>query len=273
MSEIVITPNFERKTARIKGTAAAGEHVSVRIVGAAGLDTGSLRLRAVLFKTTLAVFPLSVESDFWQTDGEDLICTLNLNTSSALKVFRSVMEMEVLFVLDDPYARKLHFSDLATLRGWPQEAGADSPVDLDGYVDFVAEITARMSQAENAIETNASAVQSVMSEKASNEQIAALATKAELAAETEARKSADDAHDERSAAHDAAIDAVGKAVEHAEAHITTHALDDARHICSESFRAELVKTLAEKDYDLSTTDGFVDAVVDIIETLGGKTHD
>ena len=33
MSEFVVTPNFDRKTARFKGTVAAGEHVSVKIVG------------------------------------------------------------------------------------------------------------------------------------------------------------------------------------------------------------------------------------------------
>ena len=62
MSELVITPNFTKKTARFHGAVAAGEHAAVRISGAASLlpDTPSdstLRLRVVFLKKTLAVFP------------------------------------------------------------------------------------------------------------------------------------------------------------------------------------------------------------------------
>ena len=103
MSELVITPNFTKKTAQFSGTVAAGEHATIRISGAATLlpDTPSestLRLRVVFMKRTLAVFPFvtaamvaandSLVQDVWDSSNGDLICVLNLNTTQALKAFR-----------------------------------------------------------------------------------------------------------------------------------------------------------------------------------------
>lgn len=274
MSEIVITPNFEKKTARIKGIAAAGEHVSVRIVGASKLDNSDLRLRVMFFKKTLAIFPFEDGVDAWGIDGEDLVCTLNMNTTQALKSFRSAMEAEVLLVLDNPVSRTLYFVDLCVMREWPHEAGTDAPIDLDGYVDFVADINSRMTavestvgEAESAIanevsarmsadETHASEISRLSSEvktKADSSALETLATKTEV---------------------DTAVDALSDAVSHAEQHITNHALDEDRHAKSEEvIRAKIAEALAGKEYNLSTNDGFVNAVIDIIQSFGGLVHE
>lgn len=170
MSELVITPNLERKTARFRGTAAAGEHVAVRVVGTSSLVVPSLRLRADLFGTTLAVFPVE-SSDTWEVDGDDLVCTLNLNTVPALKAFRRVVEMEVLFILDDPAGHRFHFADVCGVRGWPQEA-RDTPADLDGYHDFVEHAGAQLSALEGGVSQNKSAISmEVVARKAADAEI------------------------------------------------------------------------------------------------------
>ena len=352
MSEIVVIPNFDRKTARFKGTVAAGEHVFVKIVGGSSLDVSSLRLRVVLYKTTLAVFPLAADTDSWMVDGEDVTCTLNLNTTQAVNKLRGVFETEVLFVLDDPVAKKLHFSDYCVIRVWPKEMGSDAPVDLDGYEDFVAQMKSRMSAVESAVETNASALAAesaarmaadsahvgqisdmanavsekadasmlenfatkesveagkselrkeiaakqdagdyitehqsleglatvkqmneALSDKADNAAIADLATKKELDEEKAARENADAVHDRHDEMQEQELAAVKESVEHAETHITNHALDESRHPVEKDIRAVISKTLAEKNYNFASMDGFIDAVIDIVQILGGAARE
>ena len=63
MTELTITPKISDKTARFRGTIAAGEHVAVTIKGGAewmGEDDGanlSLRVLDLVTGRTLAVFP------------------------------------------------------------------------------------------------------------------------------------------------------------------------------------------------------------------------
>lgn len=358
MSELVITPNFDKKTARFKGTVAAGEHATVRIVGAGELTTSSLRLRVLVRdpkSRTLAVFPLVTTGttvDEWEVDGEDLTCTLNLNTTQAQRSFRGLYEREVLFVLDDPENKVLFFSDLCVVRGWPLAEGTDVPVDLNGYEDFVASTKSRLDAVESAAQANAEAISAeatarqaadalhvsqisdvsdavstkaeasaleglatktevaadkaelesaiankqdagdyltehqslsglvtttqmnaALAEKVGNDELASLATKEELAAETDARESADAALEATDAAHDAAIEELADGVQTAENHITNHALDNTRHLKADDVKAVIAAVLSAKTYDLSTMDGFTDAVIDIIEELGGTANE
>ena len=355
MSELVITPNFDRKTARFKGIVAAGEHASVRIVGAGTLTTATLRLRVVFLKKTLAVFPLvttGVTPDEWEVDGDDLTCTINLNTAQMQKELRRLYEKEVLFVLDDPTSRTLHFADLCVIRGWPQEEGADTPVDLDGYSDFVADTKSRLNAAESAIESNAASisaeatarqaadaqhtaaisgvsdvvsvkadasaleglatkdevaadkaeleaaiadkqdagdyltehqslaglattaqVNAAIANKANVADLASLATKEELESEAAARAAGDEALADADEAHDEAIEELAGGIDTAEAHITNHALDTTRHLTSQQVREHIAATLAAKNYNFETTDGLIDAIIDIVETLGGTVHE
>ena len=346
MSELVITPNFDKKTARFKGTVAAGEHATVRIVGAGELTTSSLRLRVLVRdpkSRTLAVFPLVTTGttvDEWEVDGEDLTCTLNINTTQAQKCFRRVYEKEVLFVLDDPVNKTLFFSDLCVVRGWPLVEGADVPVDLDGYDDFVASMKSRLEAVESAAQTNAAAISAeatarqaadalhvsqisgvsdavstkaeasaleglatktevaadkaelesaiankqdagdyltehqslsglvtttqmnaALAEKVGNDELANLATKEELATETDARESADAEHDSQDAQHDAGIAENAEGVQHAEDHITNHALDNTRHITA----AERTAWNGKADQATTYTKSQVDAIVQALK--------
>lgn len=355
MRELVITPNFEKKSARFKGTVAAGEHASVRIVGAGTLTRTTLRLRAVFLKDTLAVFPLVTTGeapDSWVVDGDDLTCTINLNTAKMQKQLRRAFEKEILFVLDDTTNHTLYFSDLCIVRGWPKEEGSDTPVDLDGYSDFVADTKSRLTAAEIAIETNTAAisaettarqaadsqhtaaisgvsdtvsgkanasaldalatkagvaadkaellgkiaekqdagdyltehqslsglattaaVNAALANKADVSDLADLATKDELATETAAREAADEALADTDDAHNEAIEELAGGVETAEAHITNHALDTTRHLTADQTRELIAETLAAKNYNLETQDGLIDAIIDIIETLGGTASE
>lgn len=170
MSELVITPNIGRKTAKVVGTVCAGEKVSVTLKGCAALDTETLRLRVTFMNRTLAVFPVPPVEGEAQTrftvSGEDLSCTLNLCTVQMLRLFRCACEMEVLLVLDDvaESVRQVYFLCLAEIRGWPMEKGADVPIDLSGYVDRIAKIEERISDAESEIDADIKAVNVRISE-------------------------------------------------------------------------------------------------------------
>ena len=139
MFEIRITPDFLNKTADISGVACAGEKVRVILKNCSTINTPTLRLRVLFCNKTLAVYPFEVTDGVlggFTPEGEDLVCELNLCTDQALKTFRRLPELEVLFVLDDigGIIRRMYFSAFHSLRGWPQEV-TDNPVDLSTYKD------------------------------------------------------------------------------------------------------------------------------------------
>lgn len=119
MNELVITPNFEKKSAKIRGRCAAGEHVLVRLVGMAGLPAETLRLCIMLRERLFAVFPLAIEDSAaeWSVDGGDLTCVLNLNTEPLVKFARcGALTLE--FILDDPSNHILYFSEMHQVQPW-----------------------------------------------------------------------------------------------------------------------------------------------------------
>lgn len=119
MNELVITPNFEKKSAKICGRCAAGEHVLVRLVGMAGLPAETLRLCIMLRERLFAVFPLAIEDSAaeWTVDGSDLTCVLNLNTEPLVKFARcGALTLE--FILDDPSNHILYFSEMHQVQPW-----------------------------------------------------------------------------------------------------------------------------------------------------------
>lgn len=151
MSSLTITPNIEKKTAKVVGTVSAGEKISVTLKNCAHLDTPTLRLRVMLVNKMLAVFPVPPtcggEAERFTVEGDDLVCTLNLCTFQMLKRFRRVPAMEVMFVLDDVASsvRQVYFFGFREIFGWPQEPGADLPIDLAGYGDKIAELEGHIS--------------------------------------------------------------------------------------------------------------------------------
>lgn len=119
MNELVITPNFEKKSAKIRGRCAAGEHVLVRLVGMAGLPAETLRLCIMLRERLFTVFPLAIEDSAaeWSVDGGDLTCVLNLNTEPLVKFARcGALTLE--FILDDPSNHILYFSEMHQVQPW-----------------------------------------------------------------------------------------------------------------------------------------------------------
>lgn len=154
MSALTITPNIAKKTAKVVGTVSAGEKVSVTLKDCASLDTTTLRLRVMIANKMLAVFPVPPEEGETQArftvSGSDLTCTLNLCTQQMLQRFKRVPEMEVMFVLDDvaESIRQVYFFGFCEIYGWPQEAGADIPIDLAGYGNKIAELEESISDLE-----------------------------------------------------------------------------------------------------------------------------
>jgi hypothetical protein len=158
MTELTITPRVSDKTARFRGTVAAGEHVAVTIKGGAewlGEDEGAnltLRVLDLVTGRTLAVFPRPAETlgenetaDAWSAsdeDADDLYCELNLNTVQMVNAARHMLRVPVLFVLgdtDDP--RTLYFRDRYEIEYWPERIGDTAPYDLDKWPKQIDEWT------------------------------------------------------------------------------------------------------------------------------------
>ena len=162
MSEITITPNFDDKTATIEGVASAGEKVLVTLKNCSTRNSSTLRLRVLFVKKMLAVYPVPPEkgktADVFTVSGSDLTCVLNLCTDTAMKVFKRLPELDVMFILDDigSSVRQMYFRDFHTILGWPQEI-TDNPIDLSTYADrmdaFAADVAEMRSDIDDAVES------------------------------------------------------------------------------------------------------------------------
>jgi hypothetical protein len=174
MTTLLITPKVENKTAKFKGTIAAGEHVAVTIKDGAEWDEEGLTLRVIDFTTmrTLAVFPRPAEvledgeePDAWETtQSGDLTCTLNLNTVRMVNAARHMIHVPVLFVLgnSDEDSRTLYFRDRYEVELWPERIGDDVPYDLDKWPKQIDEWTDQMEAWANQMQ----AFNSALSEEA-----------------------------------------------------------------------------------------------------------
>ncbi len=163
MTQLTITPKVADKTARFKGTIAAGEHVAVTIKGGAewiGTDNGAnltLRVLDLVTGRTLAVFPYWTEdnqedwpeglesADAWAPaaeDANDLYCELNLNTLRMVAAARHMLRVPVVFVLGDTdNPRTLYFRDRYEVEYWPERIGDTVPYDLDKWPKQIDEWT------------------------------------------------------------------------------------------------------------------------------------
>ena len=139
MTTLSITANLAKKTAKLTGVVAAGEHVAVTVADGAALSTATLKLRVMFCGKTCAMFPVE-DADAWTTSGDDLTCELNLNTQQMMKFCRAP-EQPCLFVLEDTGANTLHFTAEHAVKGWPPGRGDDELVNLDGYVAKVDEMS------------------------------------------------------------------------------------------------------------------------------------
>jgi len=157
MTTLLITPNPDRKTAKFKGTIAAGEHVAVTIKDGAEWNDEGLTLRVIDLTTmrTLAVFPRPAEvledgeePDEWgTTQSGDLTCTLNLNTLRMVNAARHMIHVPVLFVLGNSTdTRTLYFRDQYDVELWPERIGDDVPYDLDKWPKQIDEWTDQMDE-------------------------------------------------------------------------------------------------------------------------------
>ena len=126
MTTLTITPKYATKEARFKGTVAAGEHVAVTVAGGAEWLRDGLTLRVIDLTTrrTLAVFPRPAEvledgeaPDAWAADGEDLVCTLNLNTDRMVAADTADVLLCCAMLLFSIYSGKGIYLDDGTLVG------------------------------------------------------------------------------------------------------------------------------------------------------------
>lgn len=257
MSEITIQPDFAEKTAAISGSASAGEKVSVVLKNCAALKTPTLRLRVLWLKRLLAVYPVPVddggEQDAFEEDGDDLVCTLNLCTVQAMKTFRRVPELEVMFILDDvgESVRQMHFRDFHTLLGWPQNEGTDVPVDLSGYVDRMKLLSSEIAGVKEDLEDAVGDLGGSIGDLGN---------------------SIDD-FGNRIGSLENGVGVLGAEIETAKNSITNHALDNTCHLRNEDVKNVIAGVLATKTYDLTTNDGLYDAVVAIVRKLGGTVNE
>ena len=172
MTSLQITPNWKNKTAKFKGTIAAGEHVAVSIANDDNYitDAANLRLRVVnpTNGKTLAQFPMPEEDGeeevlpssetpaegevAWASDLTPLFCILNLNTDRMLMAVPPEANVQLLFVLDDYEGKTLYFKDYCDVTHWPRRVGEEEPVNhLDDYRDLIEDFRERIDAAENSI--------------------------------------------------------------------------------------------------------------------------
>lgn len=156
MTTLAITPNWKNKSAKFKGTVAAGEHVSVTILNDDGeggefiADASTLRLRVVnpCNGRTLAIFPEPVPEgetpEAWDVDLSPLRCTLNLNTVQMLKAVPPAANVPLLWVLDDYDNNTLYFKEQFPVEHWPRLRGEEEPTDLDNYKDIIENFNTRL---------------------------------------------------------------------------------------------------------------------------------
>ena len=227
MTILKIIPDFENKTAECVGYPSAGEHVDVRIVGAANLlPSPTLRFRVKFGHVTLALFPRPDVNEVWETEGSDLKCHLNLNTVQARSVCRTgntVCHAILDQVGDDEHTVEptLFFDDLFDVTSWCRESGADEPYDLDRYPNQIAdlnqrvnEIGGKIAEVKNAAETAAGSARAAYESAQSAVEAAQSANGRANAAESAARSASGDARQARTDA-DRAEEQVSSAAESA----------------------------------------------------------
>ena len=166
MTSLTILPNTDKKTLKLTGKVAAGEHVAVSVSGGADwIGMGkALRLRVLFGMKQVAMFPLVTEedaaadtsgetvADAWAAGGEgaaDATCTLNLFTIPAEKYLK--FGGNCLWVLDDIENNTLYGTGEMEVLPWPKRRGSDVPYALDEYPDIVAELGERIDAAEVSI--------------------------------------------------------------------------------------------------------------------------
>lgn len=306
MTTLAITPNWKNKTAKFKGTVAAGEHVSVTIQNENGEggefieDVSALRLRVVdpCNGRTLAIFPEPVPegetSETWDADLSPLRCTLNLNTVQMLKAIPPAANVPLLFVLDDYENKTLYFKEQFEVTHWPRLRGEEEPTDLDNYKDIIADFNTRLTAAEQMVATAAanaqSAANSASAAAASASTAATAATDAQTgaiasknAAQTaandaaSAKTAAEDAQDAAKEAQEAAETAQGKAQEYAEAAAESAAAFVVDDTLSVEGAAADAKAVGDANQDLitriNTVQGHLDTEVTARETLAAAVGD
>lgn len=166
MTSLTILPNTDKKTLKLTGKVAAGEHVAVSVSGGADWigEGKALRLRVLFGMKQVAMFPLVTEedaaadtsgetvADAWAAGGEgdaDATCTLNLFTIPAEKYLK--FGGNCLWVLDDIENNTLYGTGEMEVLPWPKRRGSDVPYALDEYPDIVAELGKRIDAAEESI--------------------------------------------------------------------------------------------------------------------------
>ena len=166
MTSLTILPNTDKKTLKLTGKVAAGEHVAVSVSGGADWigEGKALRLRVLFGMKQVAMFPLVTEedaaadtsgetvADAWAAGGEgdaDATCTLNLFTIPAEKYLK--FGGNCLWVLDDIENNTLYGTGEMEVLPWPKRRGSDVPYALDEYPDIVAELGERIDAAEESI--------------------------------------------------------------------------------------------------------------------------
>lgn len=133
---LVIEPNLDRKTAKVTGTAAAGEKVFVRVVNEGNAIATTARLRVMHFDRCIAQFPMPKSDDAWDASEDGVLkCVLNLNTVQAERLTRGAAETVVFFVIDDvsPDVMQLHSVRPHPLLSWVRSKDNDVPVNLDAF--------------------------------------------------------------------------------------------------------------------------------------------
>lgn len=179
MSELIVTPNFEKKTARFHGVIAGGEHAPVVLKDCADLLTAGLRVRVLDCRRMVALFP-HLETDEFTVSGNDLGFTLNLNSLELLDSISGCDEKEFLFIIDNPSdsVRRLYADGFHSIKKWVMLEGSDTPISLDDYQTTIERFEDRLQDVEEKADESALKSSAALATTASfQENISSLASR------------------------------------------------------------------------------------------------
>ena len=249
MSALTVAMDVAAKTLVVTGTACVGEKVDVTLIGfsAADLtrfaDGDDSELSEIRFRLVdpcgrdLARFPVELDSeDAWTFDGDSLYATVDFNTLALREYFKGEPfknRKELGVVIDDAPGGTQIARGKMKVLQWAAASDCD-PLSLPDWRKTLGDLKAAIEAVDEKTEAATSAAETASAEADS------------------ARRCAQAAQDALTGAQNAERSASAYA-------------DTARDRIKELFD--------RKNYDLTTNDGFVDAVIDIVETLGGQAHD
>ena len=143
-TQLIITPDFDKKNAKLVGSVAVGEKISLLVIG---VDAADLRVRIRFADKEMARFPLNA-GDAWETSGDNVMGLMELNTVELRNVFEALDDFArlpcTLIVENNGDTDNLYAVSSIQIRNWIPIAGDQVPVSVGEWKDDLADAISAM---------------------------------------------------------------------------------------------------------------------------------